>query len=171
MAVSFCALAVVPRVRSDEIPVYTVLAMEYFGAIDHPIPTVIISDSYGGAARYHNALIETRKLTKFSEVYSHVVRSALLNKLITTVKSDKNAVQQTQEQRSGPYNGVAVTIITQRGRMTFLFHVEQAMSLIDHLGNLVEDDKSLHPDLLEFKEWVRPCGENPPPRPVPQDKP
>ena len=171
IAVAFCALAVAPRLRSDEIPRHPVLGMEYFGAIDHPIPPIIISNSYGGAERYHNALIESGKLHKFSQVYLHVVSSPLLNRLITTVESDKNGVQQELEQRSGPYNGVAVTIITQRGRKTILFHVEQAMSLTDHLGNLVENDKSLHPDLLEFKNWISLWGDNPPPRPAPQDKP
>jgi len=77
IAVAFCALAVVPRVRSDEVPGYTVLAMEYFGAIDHPIPTVIISNSYGEAEQYHNALIGSGKLEKYSEVYLHVVSSPL----------------------------------------------------------------------------------------------
>lgn len=46
IAVALRALAVVTRVRSDEVLGYTVLAMEYFGSIDHPIPTVIISNSY-----------------------------------------------------------------------------------------------------------------------------
>jgi hypothetical protein len=171
IAVAFCALAVAPRLRSDEVPRHPVLAMEYFGAIDHPIPPIIISNSYGGAERYHKTLIQSGKLTKFSQVYLHVVSSPLLNRLITTVESDKNGVQQEPEQRSGPYNGVAVTIITQRGRKTFLFHVEQAMSLTDHLGNLVENDKSLHPDLLEFQDWISLWGDDPPPRPAPQDKP
>jgi len=171
IAIALCALAVVPRLRSDEVPRHTVLAMEYFGAIDHPIIPVIISNSYGGAESYHNSLIDKGKLSKTLVVHLHVVSSTLLNRLITTVESDKNGVQQEPEQRSGPYNGVAVTIVTQRGRRTFLFHVEQAMSLIDHLGNLVENDKSLHPGLLEFKNWISLWGDNPPPRPVPQDKP
>jgi hypothetical protein len=143
--------------------------MEYFGAIDHPIPVVIISNSYGGAERYHNALIESGKLNKYSEVYSHVVSSSLLKRLIVTVESDKNGVRREPEQGLPLYNGVSMTVVTQGGRKTFLFHVEQAMSLIDHLGNFVEIDKSLHPDLLEFKEWIRPWGDNPPPRPSPRD--
>ena len=169
IAVAFCALAVVPRVSSDEIPGYAVLAMEYFGAINHPIPVVIISNSHGGAERYHNALIESGKLIKYSEVYSHVVSSSLLKKLIVTVEFDKNGIRREPEQGLPLYNGVSVTVVTQGGRKSFLFHVEQAMSLIDHLGAFVENDKSLHPDLLEFKEWIRPWGDNTPPRQSPQD--
>jgi hypothetical protein len=170
IAVAFCALAVVPRLRSDEVPRHSVLALEYFGALDHPIAPVIISNSHGGAERYNNSLIEKENLSKTLLVRLDVVSSPLLNRLITTVESDKNGVQQEPEQRSGPYNGVAVTIITRQGRRIYLFHVEQAMSLIDRLGKLVGNHESLHSDLLEFKNWISLWGDNPPPRPDPQDK-
>ena len=65
IAVAFCALAILPPVKSDDGPKYNVLAMEYFGAIDHPIYPVVISDSTEGAEWYRNTLMEKNAWDKW----------------------------------------------------------------------------------------------------------
>jgi hypothetical protein len=168
IAVALCALAIAPATRSEEGQKYTVVSMEYFGAIDHPIYPVVVSNSYGGAEWYRNALIEKGTLSQFGRARLHVASLPLLRRLIAAVESEKGGIQQELEHRSGQYNGISVTIVSQPGRKTYLFHVEQAMSLLDRLGDLCRDDKSLHSDLLEFKESVRPWGNPSSPIPVPQ---
>lgn len=170
IAVALCALAILPPVKSDEGPKYTVLAMEYFGAIDHPIYPVVMSNSYGGAEWYRNTLIEKGTLSEFGRARLHVVSLPLLKGLIATVESDKGGVQQRPEPQHF-YNSVSVTIVTPQRRKTLFFHIDPAMSLLDRLGTLCKDDKSLRSDLLEFKEWIRPWGDMSSPRPVPQGEP
>jgi hypothetical protein len=170
IAVAFCALAIVSPVKSDEGPKYTVLAMEYFGALNKPIDPIVISNSYGGAEWYQNSLIEKGAVSKFRRLHLHVVSPPLLGRLIATVESHKGGVQ-PEPGKQYIYNGVSMTIVTPQGRKIFLFHIEPAMTLIDQLEKLCKDDKSLLPDLLYFQKMVRPWGDMSAPRPSPQVEP
>lgn len=169
IAVALCALAMVLRVESQENSKHTVLAIAYFGSLDHPIFPIVISDSYGEAERYRNAMMEKETLDFWNEGYLHVLSPALLDRLIATVGSDKGGVQQEPEPQH-PYNGVSMTVVTPQGRKTFFFHVETAMSLLDRLGMLCKDQKSVRSHLSDFKNWISLWSDDPPPRPVPQEK-
>lgn len=164
IAVAFCALAIVPRVESDEGPKYTVLAMEYFGSLDHPIFPIVISDSTEGAEWYRNALMEKNAWDKWHLTYLHVVSRHLLERLIVTAESNKDGVQQEPQNF---YNGVSMTIVTPQRRKTFFFHVEPAMSLLHQLESLCKDYTPLRLHLLGFQEQVIPWGDMSAPRPSP----
>jgi hypothetical protein len=166
IAVALCALAIVPRVESDESPKYTVLAIEYFGSLDKPISPIVISSSYGGAEWYRNAQINKGGWDAWQLAYLHAVSRPLLGKLVAAVESQKGGVRQEPEQVKDPYNGVSVTIVTPERRKTFLFHVEPAMSLLDQLENLCRDNESLSSHLSEFQKRVRPWGDWSPSQPV-----
>lgn len=167
IAGTLCALAIVPRVKSQKDSKYTVLAITYFGALDKPISQVVISDSYRGAERYRNAMMEKEPWGEWNLAYLHVLSPPLLARLIATVESSKSGVQQEPAPEHS-YNGVSVAIITPLRQKTFFFHVEPAMSLLDQLENLCRDEKLLHSHLLYFQNRVRPWGSPSPPRPVPQ---
>jgi hypothetical protein len=169
IAVALFALAMVPRVESQEDFKYTVLAIAYFGSLDHPISQIVISDSYGEAERYRNAMMEKEPWDLWNLAYLHVLSPPVLGRLIATVEPSKGGVQQEPEPRH-PYNGVSMTIVTARGQKTFFFHVEPAMPLLEHLENLCKENKSLHSHLVDFQEQVRPWGDMSAPRPGPQDK-
>jgi len=166
IAVAFCALVILPRVESDEGPKYTVLAMEYFGAIDHPIYPVVISDSHDGAEWYRDALREKNEWDKGHLIYLHVVSTPLLGRLIATVESNKDGAQE-EPNRQNPYNGVSMTIVTPQGRKTFFFPVEPAMPLLHQLESLCKDYTPLRLHLLGFQEQVIPWGDMSAPRPEP----
>lgn len=73
IAGTLCALAIVPRVKSQKDSKYTVLAITYFGALDKPISQVVISDSYRGAERYRNAMMEKEPWGEWNLAYLHVL--------------------------------------------------------------------------------------------------
>ena len=165
IAFALCALAMVPRVESQESSKHTVLAFTYYGSLDHPIFPIVISDSYGDAERYRDAMKEKETWDFWGDAYLHVLSQALMGRIIATVESDKGGVQ-GQPKPPHLYNSVTITIVTAQGRKTLFFHVESAMSLLDQLENLCKDDKSLHSDLLRFQILVRPWGGPSPPSPV-----
>jgi hypothetical protein len=113
-------------------------------------------------------MMEKHPLETWDYSYLHVLSPPLLGRLIATVEPNKAGVQ--QEPRH-PYNGVSVTIVSAQGRKTFFFHVEPAMSLVDQFESLCKNYKPLRSDLLEFKRWISLWGDNPPPRPSPQNQP
>ena len=164
IAVALCALAIVPRVESDEGPKYTVLAMEYFGSLDHPIFPIVISDSPEGTEWYRNTLLEKNAWDQWHLTYLHVVNHPLLERLIATAESNKGGVQQEPQNF---YNGVSMTIVTPQGWKTFFFHVEPAMSLLRQLESLCKDYTPLRLHLLGFQEQVIPWGDMSAPRPSP----
>lgn len=169
IAVALCTLAIVPFGKTEEGPKYTVLAMEYFGALDHPIYPIAISNSYGGAEWYRDTEVKKdTPWTGWQGAYLHVVSRPLLERLIATVESNKGGLQQGPEPQR-PYNGVSMTIATPQGSKTLFFHVEAAMTLLDQFENLCKDYKPLRSDLSEFKGWISLWGDNPPPRPSPPD--
>jgi len=166
IAVALCALTIVPRVESDEGPKYTVLAMEYFGSLDHPIFPIVISDSPEGAEWYRNTLMEKNAWDKWHLTYLHVVSRPLLERLIATVESHDGGVQ-PEPGKQYIYNGVSMTIVTPQGRKTFFFHVEPSMSLLHQLESLCRDYTPLRLHLLGFQEEVIPWGDMSAPRPGP----
>jgi hypothetical protein len=160
-------VATVLPVESQEHAKYSVLAVEYFGSLDHPIYPVVISDSYSGAETYRNALIGNGTLSKFSLVRLHVVSPYLLRRLIATAESHKDGVQ-AEPGKQNIYNGVSISIVSPQGRKTFSFHIEPAITLLDQLKRLCKDDKLLSSDLSEFQASIRPWGDMSLPRPSPQ---
>jgi hypothetical protein len=169
IAVALCALAMIPRVESQEDSKYTLFAIAYFGALDNPISQIVISDSYGGAEWYRNSMMKKDPWDEWHLAYLHVLSRPFLGRLIATVESQKGGVQ-PEPGKQYIYNGVSMTIVTPQRQETFLFHVEPAMSLLDQLGNVCKDDESLHSDLLYFQKRVRPWGDMSAPRRGPQDR-
>jgi len=166
IAVAFCALVILPRVESDEGPKYTVLAMEYFGAIDRPIYPVVISDSRDGAEWYRDVLREKNEWDKGHLIYLPVVSSPLVVRLIAIVETKTDGAQE-ELNRQKPYNRVSMTIVTPQGRKTFFFPVEPAMPLLHQLESLCKDYTPLRLHLLGFQEQVIPWGDMSAPRPEP----
>jgi hypothetical protein len=170
IVVVLCALTVVRSVGANENSKYSVLAIAYFGALDKPISQIVISDSYGEAKRYRNAMMQKDSWDLWDLAYLHVLSPAILGRLIATVESNEGGVQ-PEPGKQYIYNGVSMTIVTPQGRKTVFFHIESAMPLLDQLESMCKENKSLRSHLVHFQEQVRRWGGPSPPQPVRQYKP
>jgi hypothetical protein len=106
---------------------YSVLAIEYIGASDKPITPIIISDSEAGAERYRSAVL---KRDKWDLTDVHLVKAALLEKLIAEAELFERTVHQEQEKISKSAKTVSVTTITPQRRNRFLYDTESAISQV-----------------------------------------
>ena len=131
---------------------YSILAIQYIGASDKPIPAVVISDSEAGAEWYRREVLQRPKFF----TYKHVVDAALLEKLIAEAESFERAVRPEREKIPETGGDVSVTIITPKKKNTFLYYPETAISQVDGLLKHCTGDESLRSDLLKFQNRIRP---------------
>ena len=150
--ISVFAMAAAHATSSQKHMKYSILAIDYIGESDKAITPIVISDSDAGAQWYRSAVL---KRGKFDLTYVHVVNLALLVKLTAEAESFGSSVHQEQEKIPKSTKTVSVTIITPRGKNTFLYSTESAISQLDNLQKHCKDDESLRSDLLHFQNRIR----------------
>jgi hypothetical protein len=131
---------------------YSVLAIEYVGDLDKPIPPIIISDEEVGAEYYQKTFL---KPYKRDPVAVHVVNGALMERLIAQAELFERTVHAKEEKVSGRAKIVSVTIITAEGKKTFLYGTKSAISYLDSLKGLCRGDESLRSDIVYFQKRIR----------------
>ncbi len=114
---------------------YSVLAIEYVGFSNKPIPPIVISDTEAGAEYYQKTILNS---DKWDLVAVHVVNAALLERLIAQAELFERTVHGKEEEISGLAKTVSVTIITAEGKKTFLYGTESATSYLDSLSSIAE---------------------------------
>lgn len=131
---------------------YSVLAIEYIGASDKPIPAVVMSDSATGAEWYRRTVLQRPKVF----TYAHVLNAALLEKLIAEAEAFERAVRPELEKIPESGGTISVTVIRPNKKNTFLYYPESALSQIDGLLKHCKGEKSLRSDLVKFQNRIRP---------------
>ena len=131
---------------------YSVLAIEYVGSSDKPIPTIIISDKGEGADYYQRAILNPHKRDM---VAVHVVNASLLERLIAQAELFERIVHGKEEKISGLGKTVSVTIITPEGKKTLQYCTEPAISYLESLEKQCKDDESLRSDIAYFHKRIR----------------
>jgi hypothetical protein len=130
---------------------YSVLAIQYIGASDIPVPAVVISDSEAGAEWYRSAVLKRPKL--FTNM--HVIDDALLKRLVAEAESFERAVRPGIEKIPLSGGDISVTVITPGKKNTFLYYPETAVAQVDGLLKYCEGGSPLRSDLLKFQDRIR----------------
>ena len=130
---------------------YSVLAIEYIGPSDKPIPAVVVSDSGAGAEWYRSEVLKRPKMF----TYAHVADDALLKKLIAEAESFERSVRPEIEKIPLSGGNISVTIIMPEKKNTFLYYPETAVPQVDGLLKHCEGVGPLRTDLLKFQDRIR----------------
>jgi len=152
ISVSLFTLAMAYPSGSEERGNYSILVLQYRGALDKPIGPVIISDSKTKAERYRYTGLNIVE-ADFASV--HVVPDSLLEKLIAETESGK-VIAQPKDMDDPMFSFVAATVITPQRRKTFLYEKQSAISFLDHLQKYCQDREALRSALSYFQDRVRP---------------
>lgn len=151
--ISFFMIANASAAESQKHLKYSVLAIKHIGVSNKEIIPIVISDSEEAAEWYRRTVL---KRSEFQVTYIHVVNIALLEKLIAEVESFEPTVHNEQKNMPNFPKAVSFTIITPRGRNTFMYDKESAISQLDSLQKYCKGEESLSSRLLYFQKVIPP---------------
>ncbi len=130
---------------------YSVLAVEYVGDSNKPIPPIVISDTEAGAKYYQEVILNADKR---DPVALHVINALLLKRLIAQAELFERSVHGKAEESSRLAKIVSVTIITEEHKKTFSYSAESAISYLANLEQDSRDDESLQSDIVYFQKRI-----------------
>jgi hypothetical protein len=143
--------------RSQEHMKFTVLAVEYIGAIDKPIAPIVISDSQSGADWFRGTIL---KRTDLEVTFTHVVSSSQIRSLISVAEEYRKRAQPESrseaDKSSGASQAISVTVLTPEGKEKFLLSVPLAVQMLDGFKKQCGKARSLYEDSSHFQKRILP---------------
>lgn len=147
-------LAVLMQVaKPQENTKFTVLAVQYIGAIDKPIAPIVISNSQAGAEWFCKTVLKGKN---FEFTSLHAVSSSQMESLMSVAEEYRGYSKQEAAKSSGVSQTVSVTMLSPQGEQRFVLSVPLAMRMVDGFKERCGEERSLCEDLSHFQKRIFP---------------
>jgi hypothetical protein len=149
IVIVFFTMAMNCFAQSNERMTYSVIAIEYIGASDSPVTSVLISNSEAGAEWYRRMVMRSF-LAELAD--AHVISISLLSDAIAKLDAFESARQ--RHAVSPQFAAVQVSIITPERNSIFIYESAEALSLLEDVQKTCGNDESLSGDIAYFQKRI-----------------